>query len=269
MAFPASPLNNQIATVNGINYQYVSADNVWKRVAPGFDSIVANSLSITGNASITYVAATGFYWANGAPFASSSYGNTDVSAYLSSYFTYANSNATTQATSITTIDANLGAYQIWSNANAASQQTTINSIHANLGAYQLYGNTSINTLTSNAAAQAVSINTINANIGAYQIYANANASSQTSAIDLVNANLSSFQIWANTNYSTGGGSSYGNASVAGYLPMYGGNILAAYITTTNGIFWSNGTAYSSGGGGGGGGGITEARAWLSSMLFGG
>lgn len=31
MSFPASPANGQLATVNGIQYQYVSSKNAWIR----------------------------------------------------------------------------------------------------------------------------------------------------------------------------------------------------------------------------------------------
>jgi hypothetical protein len=72
-----------------------------------------------------------------------------------------------------------------------------------------------------------------------------------------NANLGAFQTYANTTFTT-----YSNANVAAYLPIYSGNISAGNIDvtsnvfankfyTTNGIYWSgNGASYSTGGGGG-------------------
>lgn len=33
MAFPVSPVNNQITTVNGIRYSYSSANNAWIRIS--------------------------------------------------------------------------------------------------------------------------------------------------------------------------------------------------------------------------------------------
>ena len=40
---------------------------------------------------------------------------------------------------------------------------------------------------------------------------------------------------------------YSNANVASYLPTYSGVLTAGNITTTNGVYWSNGAPYSSGG----------------------
>lgn len=45
MAFPVSPTNNQIATVNGIRYVYNSTKNAWRREL----SIVTGDLNIQGN----------------------------------------------------------------------------------------------------------------------------------------------------------------------------------------------------------------------------
>ncbi len=115
MAFPTSPTNGQLTTVNGINYQYSSSDNAWKRVIVGYDVFAANSLSIAGNANIGNVSAIGFYFANGTPFVSSTYGNTEVAAYLGPYYTYANANATTQTTYINSVNANLISFQTWAN----------------------------------------------------------------------------------------------------------------------------------------------------------
>jgi len=41
-------------------------------------------------------------------------------------------------------------------------------------------------------------------------------------------------------------STYSNANVASYLPIYAGNIGSGNITTTGGIFWANGQSYGSG-----------------------
>ena len=80
MAFPSSPVNGQQAVVNNITYQYVAARHSWVRVLSGQNTFTVNNLVANGN-----VSAAAFYWANGAPFASSSYGNTDVGNYLQHY----------------------------------------------------------------------------------------------------------------------------------------------------------------------------------------
>ena len=155
---------------------------------------VTGGAGISGNVFAGNVLATGFFYANGTPFTSSSYGNATVATYIptdptfTGYLTFANANAATQATSLNTINANLGAYQTYGNvtfstqSNAASQQTQIDTsttglatINANLGAYQTYANANVST-------QATSINTINANLGAYQTFANANVSNLYNSI---------------------------------------------------------------------------------------
>ena len=100
---------------------------------------------------------------------------------------------------------------------------------------------------------------IDANIG---VLYNANISTQANLGTLflgnlsTNANLGAFQTYANATFTT-----YSNANVAAYLPIYAGNISAGNIEvtgktvadkfyTTNGIYWSgNGDPYSTGGGG--------------------
>lgn len=155
MAFPTSPSNGQFVVINGINYQYSSSDNAWKRVPAGFDALAANSLTITANTTSGNVIAGGFYFANGAPFTSSNYGNLQVDAYLAPYYTYANANAATQATSIDTINANLGSYQIYANANAAAQAGYISTLqtqvysNVNTAAY-LAGNVTTGNVFTNA-----------------------------------------------------------------------------------------------------------------------
>ena len=141
-----------------------------------------NSGNLTAYGLIT---TTGLYWANGSPFVSSSYGNTEVAAYLPI-------NST-----ITDIQANIGAYQTYANANAATQATSINSIDANLGT----ATTNITTLFSNAATQATSINSIDANLG-----------TATTNITTLFSNAAT-QAISITSLATGA-----NANTAAYLP---------------------------------------------------
>jgi hypothetical protein len=84
---------------------------------------------------------------------SSSYGNTEVAAYLPI-------NST-----ITGIQANIGAYQTYANANIGSASAGNDTINANIGAYQTYTNANIGTTRTN-------LNTLDANVGAFHTYAN-------------------------------------------------------------------------------------------------
>jgi hypothetical protein len=115
-----------------------------------------------------------------------------------SIFTSITSNAATQAADILTLY-----------SNAAVQSAIINNMTANAGAYQAYANTQIISLTSNAGTQGSTLATLLANLGAFETY-------------------------ANTTFATGGGSSYGNSNVAGYLPI-NGTILGinANVTAAN------------------------------------
>jgi hypothetical protein len=168
--------------------------------------------SESGNATATFgnVYSKAFYFANGTPFTSSTYGNVEVAAYLlanpQGNF-YSNANVTeyipTDAT-ILAMQANITAANLWI-ANAASQAQQLITLTSNAASQadsltSLLGNAAVQeanlaVLVSNAAAQQSSLNTINANIGAYQTYANAN-------VVAIQANLGAYQIWSNANAAT-------------------------------------------------------------------
>ena len=59
MAFPVSPVNGQIATVNGIIYSYASATNSWKKVTTSINNLTVTGNVTTGNVVTGIVAATG------------------------------------------------------------------------------------------------------------------------------------------------------------------------------------------------------------------
>jgi hypothetical protein len=183
--------------------------------------------SESGNATATFgnVYSKAFYFANGTPFTSSTYGNTEVAAYLlanpQGNF-YSNANVTAYIPTDTTIlamQANITAANLWianaatqadslisllANAavqeanlavlvsNAASQQSSFNVINANIGAYHIYANANIGAYQTYANANVAAIQ---ANLGAYQTYANAN-------VVTIQANLGAYQIWSNANAAT-------------------------------------------------------------------
>ncbi len=209
------------------NILYTSIDDAWT---------LNKTISGTGNIkAASYMIGSEFVYANGVNILSDLYSNAGVqfdainnllsiASGQSSSISALESNATAQAVSINSLT-----------ANAATQAAAIDSLNANVGAYQTYAN-------ANATTQATSINTITANLGAYQTFANANAAAQATSIgtlttnaatqqtsiNSISANLGAYQAYANTTFSV---SSYGNANVAGYLPVYSGNLQAAYITT--------------------------------------
>ena len=82
------------------------------------DFTFANVSVGSGNVTAGNISATNFYFANGSVFTSSSFGNTEVAAYLGSYYTYANANAASQQTSINTLQT-----QVYTNTNVAAYLT--------------------------------------------------------------------------------------------------------------------------------------------------
>ena len=192
------------------------------------------------------------------------------------------SNANTQSANIDSIWANIttqivlgSIYRIYANANAATQSTSIIGIQANLGAYQLYANANINNHTN-------SINNINANLGSFQTYVTstyspvANLNGVVGNLIPVTSNVysigSTSKQWKEL--FTGGNIQSGSYILAGtsvqspltetgnltanttliYSQAIVGNIRTVdafglanlgNIITTQGIFWANGTNYSS------------------------
>ena len=135
------------------------------------------------------------------PVQTGTYSNTNVAAYIASntdpVISSLVGNAAVQALQIDAL-----------NANVTAANLNIQTLDANLGAFETYTNSTIATLQ--------------ANLGSTQIWANAN-------IQTLSANLGAFETYANATFGAG---SYGNANVAAYLPVYGGNI-AATVTTAS------------------------------------
>ena len=76
MAFPVSPTNGQITEINGINYQFVSADSAWVRIPASANIVLGNitANNVTSNANVTagrVYTTNGLFWAgNGVAFSS-------------------------------------------------------------------------------------------------------------------------------------------------------------------------------------------------------
>jgi len=188
------------------------------------------TINTTGNLQASNVLTNNHLFANGVNILTTvagTYSNANVASYLAS-----NTDSTIS---------NL-------NANAAVQAVALNTLNANVGAFETYANLTFSTSNyGNTQAAAwikidPTITALQANIGAFEIYSNANASSQATSINTINANIGAFETYANLTFSTGGGSSYGNANVAAYLT---GSITVGNIKSTSGYFWANGVNYSS------------------------
>jgi prefoldin subunit 5 len=228
---------------------------------PTYAGTLNNSSTIIGiNANIAganaSIASTNANLASFETYANATYSTIANTGVLQSEITAANA-------SIATINANIGSFYTYANAtystiaNAASQESEISSLrsnitaanasiastNANLASFETYANATfgtsnygnanvavylasntdatISSLTANTQQQQAQINSINANVTAVNV-----------AIASTNANLASFETYANATFSTGGGSSYGNANVAAYLPTYSGNISAGNLNVS-------------------------------------
>ena len=232
----AQPNITSVGTLTSLNVGSVSATSVGATTVTvggtlsmsgasltGLSTLSVVSLTTTANTNSGNVIASGFYFANGAPFVSSNYGNTQVAAYLPT-------NAT-----IYTLQANVGAFEITTNANIGGHQLAIASINANLGSYQNTTNANIgsyqNTTNANIGTQFNNLNTLTANVGAFEIYANANIGTQFNNFNTLNANVGAYEIWANTSINSLRTSA--NANTAAYLTQFNGSILPSANVTYN------------------------------------
>jgi len=205
----------------------------------GLSTLSVGSLTTTANTNSGNVIASGFYFANGAPFVSSNYGNTQVAVYLPTNATIytlqanvgafeitTNANIGGQQLAIASINANLSSYQNTTNANIGAQFNNLNTLTANVGAFETYSN-----LTFATSATSTSLQTLNANVGSYQNTTNANIGAQFNNFNTLNANVGAYEIWANTSINSLRTSA--NANTAAYLTQFNGSILPSANVTYN------------------------------------
>ena len=225
---------------------------------------VAGGAGIAGNVFVGNVLASGFFYANGTPFVSSSYGNATVASYLPTY-----TGSLAASADIVTLTANAGAQanQI-AGANAAivtantalkayadAQITTTQSWVTGANAAIVTANTALKSYvdtqdsaittawTSNAGAQANQITgantvvaTLQANVGSFYTYANTKIGTNTNSNLVVVATTTSTSTTTGALVVAGGVGVAGNVYVAGSLVTSGasGNIsgVSTLIATT-------------------------------------
>ena len=84
--FPTSPSNGQQVTLNGVTYIYNSTKTAWLRNATTGANLTANSMTVTGNVSAAYFVGNGaFLTGIVSTGGSSTYSNTNVASYLTTY----------------------------------------------------------------------------------------------------------------------------------------------------------------------------------------
>jgi hypothetical protein len=270
------PAGNPVGSLGGSfvigNYNAAYLGQVLADYSFGIDG----NLRLPGNLTIAGVGS--IRYANGVNYASTvtgTYSNTNVASYLTTatITTTGNitaGNLTTTGTYTVASITTTGEYGNITGANVISANTISATNYLFANGVNILSTVSVGSTYSNVNVEAY----IGGNIGAYQTYANANSAAQATSIDTINANLGAYQTYANATFSSGA-STYSNTNVAAYLTTATitttGNVTAANIITsgatsgnisganyisanafqvTNGIFWSNGTAWSSSSGGG-------------------
>ena len=192
----------------------------------------ANNVTTVGNVTGGNVLATGFFYANGTPFTSSNYGNTQVAAYLVANppaGTYSNSNVAAYLTTQTFYsNSNVAAYLV-----ANPQGST-------------YSNANVVANLSNYVTNIVST----ANITANYFIGNGAALSSLTYASIGNIYGSSSNVTLQAGNYNWTFDNTGNLS----------------IPTNGNIIWANGTVFSSGTGGSGSSGTLYTNANVVSML---
>jgi len=210
----------------------------------------------TGNITSGNVFASGFFYANGTPFTSSNYGNTQVAAYLVANpqtGTYSNTNVASYigATTFSAISSSVLNSVGQINGTAVYIQTngshnfyfdsTGNLVLPSGGAINYANGASI--LTGISAGAGTYSNT---NVAAYlttqTFYSNTNA-----AAYLTTATINTTGNITAGNLTTAGTYYVANITTTGaYGNITGANVISANtLQVSNGIFWANGTAWSS------------------------
>lgn len=209
---------------DGFTVGQTGGASIFELVGSTRNAWFANNITAVGNVSSGNVLATGFFYANGTPFTSSSYGNTQVAAYI---------GATSFSSISTALINNVG--QI--NGTAIYLQTN--------GSHNFYFDSTGNLVLPSGGAinysNGVSILTgiggtySNTNVSAYLTSATINTTGNITA-----GNLTTSGTYTVANITTTG--AYGNIT--------GANVISANtVQVSTGIFWANGVAWSSSGGG--------------------
>ena len=154
----------------------------------------------------------------------SSYGNTQVAAFLPTY-----SGSLALSSTIVGIQANVGTLFL---GNAST--------NANIGAFQTYSNTTNATTQANIGTLFLGNASTNANIGAFQTYSNTTFYKSGSTITAANVITTNGVFWANgVAYSTGGGG--GGSDFTSNLTVNGNYIINANLSIIREKFANIGT----------------------------
>lgn len=223
--------NGVISTSDSLNTTFGAGQPTGSIQAPFGGIGIGLDAYIKGNANVgnlqsagSITTTTGVFWANGTVYGSS-YGNTQVAAYLLT------NTGNIQAGNVTvlgnlTVQGNIISNNydevitglLIANSTTVSTSTTTGALQSYGGAgiqgnvfagavytntYNFANGTSIFTaITSNAGTLQTEINSINANLGAFEIYSNANVGSIYNHLNTLDANVGSYEVATNANIGT-------------------------------------------------------------------
>lgn len=243
----AYPGSNNITVAPGSAGNVVLQGNI---VAAG-NIYYGAGVVATGNITSGNVLASGFFYANGTPFVSSNYGNTQVAAYIaanpitpSSLVNGSYTFALQSQGYLTVPTSQYGTAQMFSTAGVPLYIGTLDS--GNYWQFKTGGVLQFpdNSQQTTAYPGTSLLNAVNANVTA-----------ANSAISALQANIGSFYTYANATYTGGGGTTYSNANVVSMLSantaVYIGNVgnVATYTLQANNtqMFIGNSATFTSGG----------------------
>lgn len=225
MAFPSSPSDGQQITVGNVTYSYNASKTAWYRIGTVANPITSTVDYYTGDGVTDTFALSAIPTSENYTFAA--VGGVlqprDRYSVVGTSLTFSSAPPVNAPIDITTFGGS-GA-SIYSN-NSVSVYLPTSSVIIGINANVAAANAAI--ITANSAVVSY-VNTLNSAMASNVAGANA-------AI-LLRANIAS--------------------------PTFTGTVTVANITTTNGLFWSNGTAFSSGSSG-----VSSARVYGLSVLFG-
>jgi len=220
---------------------------------------VAGGVGIAGNVFAGNVSASGFFYANGSPFVSSSYGNATVASYLPTYtgslaasadIVTLTANAGAQSNQITGANAAIvtanTALKAYTDAQITTTQSWVTGANAAIvtanSAVVSYVNTLNTAMSSNVAGANVNISALQANTGSFYAYANTKIGTNT------NSNLVVVATTTSTSTTTGALVVAGGAGISGNLTTANVYATGVYIgagSAISGLFWSaNNAAFS-------------------------
>ena len=234
MSFPNSPTNGQIATVNGIGFQYSTTTNTWTRITTGTNN---SSLTLTGTTDSTTTSSGTLIVTGGAGIGANLYvaGNVTAAAFRYSNGQIATTRYTTSSTApvnpsigdqwystqndVLLRYTNDGTSSFWMDITAPVMSNYSPSVTglAN-GSYGITA-TPVGTLSLTGNLIPTTNNT----------YSLGNSTSQFSSVYTNTQYISNNIYWAN-----------GVAFVGSQLTSYAGNITASNITVTGNVTYANG-----------------------------